>query len=576
MRYWRASLLLTVCLSFFALSPSIAALTNSEIYETQDSVDPEIATVYFATTPDTTPEFSSSYLAVVDPNRKSGDLYRMLVCSSTKDPKCLEKKWAWEYRALYPVCTTSDSLNCIENFYAINSDGKKISAKFVETLPSPNTFAADPSLRIPQGSGFTVWQIDGANGDGSNLFGVIVGEHGGEFNEGRITKNITGDPFDFFAGIQPITWKPLPTTGHTYWRNLPAPPPYPAGEINAEFGSAGGSCQVFAEGRCGEKTSFNSDSRYGITFRTSSKSQPWFRGRMNSAEVSVSSISSGGYKFNIEGAPTRIPILEGQTNYKNVPLKACGSYEGYGPTFQDFVTKSGGRKMSQGDSGYWANLLYECWKPWLDPKAKAIQTRWNFNSISQIDSFRNQVVQSCSVNLPLAGFVTTNASIYSDGPPEWNELTNSLEYKVAAPHFDPNGKDLVGTYSLVMDEKVAKCIYKMTSAPISATVEVLSDDGEQSVATSSLGIENGFLRLSATGFHYSAPTIKVKFEQPKPVVIPTPIQSSPSTPTTPAPQITTQAATKVITSKTITCVKGKSIRKITGINPKCPIGYKKK
>ena len=116
----------------------------------------------------------------------------------------------------------------------------------------------------------------------------------------------------------------------------------------------------------------------------------------------------------------------------------------------------------------------------------------------------------------------------------------------------------------------------MTSTPISATVEVLSEDGEQSVATSSLGIENGFLRLSATGFHYSAPTIKVKFEQPKPLVTPTPIQSSPSTPGTPTPQITAQAATKVIISKTILCIKGKSIKKISGINPKCPFGYKKK
>jgi len=29
-----------------------------------------------------------------------------------------------------------------------------------------------------------------------------------------------------------------------------------------------------------------------------------------------------------------------------------------------------------------------------------------------------------------------------------------------------------------------------------------------------------------------------------------------------------------LSSKTITCIKGKLIKKITGINPKCPSGYK--
>jgi hypothetical protein len=35
-------------------------------------------------------------------------------------------------------------------------------------------------------------------------------------------------------------------------------------------------------------------------------------------------------------------------------------------------------------------------------------------------------------------------------------------------------------------------------------------------------------------------------------------------------------AAPVVKATTITCVKGKTIKKVTAVNPKCPTGYKKK
>jgi len=32
----------------------------------------------------------------------------------------------------------------------------------------------------------------------------------------------------------------------------------------------------------------------------------------------------------------------------------------------------------------------------------------------------------------------------------------------------------------------------------------------------------------------------------------------------------------VVKKMTITCVKGKSVKKVAGVSPKCPAGYKKK
>ena len=60
------------------------------------------------------------------------------------------------------------------------------------------------------------------------------------------------------------------------------------------------------------------------------------------------------------------------------------------------------------------------------------------------------------------------------------------------------------------------------------------------------------------GFTFSSPTIQVKLSQEAPA--PTPTAS-------PAP------ATKKLT---ITCVKGKTTKSVTGVKPVCPTGYKKR
>jgi hypothetical protein len=60
----------------------------------------------------------------------------------------------------------------------------------------------------------------------------------------------------------------------------------------------------------------------------------------------------------------------------------------------------------------------------------------------------------------------------------------------------------------------------------------------------------------------------------KPTPTPTPSETIAPTPT---PSATVVATVKPTAKKTtITCVKGKTTKKVTGVNPKCPAGYKKK
>jgi hypothetical protein len=62
---------------------------------------------------------------------------------------------------------------------------------------------------------------------------------------------------------------------------------------------------------------------------------------------------------------------------------------------------------------------------------------------------------------------------------------------------------------------------------------------------------------------------------PTPVLTPSPTLSS--TPT-PSPTVKVSLPTQVPVAKktTITCIKGKTVKKVTAVNPKCPSGYKKK
>jgi hypothetical protein len=160
--------------------------------------------------------------------------------------------------------------------------------------------------------------------------------------------------------------------------------------------------------------------------------------------------------------------------------------------------------------------------------------------------------------------VTTNAPIYDSGAPAFND--GSLSYKVAGLHFKADGSVFKGSYDLAIRSDVARCLYGFSNAPIRASVSVLSSDGStQDVASELVTEKNGWMTLSAKNFTFSQPTIKVKLLQDKPV------NSGTETSKQAAPTVKSVSKLKVIN-----CVKGKTTKKVSGSNPKCPTGYKVK
>jgi hypothetical protein len=171
------------------------------------------------------------------------------------------------------------------------------------------------------------------------------------------------------------------------------------------------------------------------------------------------------------------------------------------------------------------------------------------------------------------GLVTTSAMVYGSGPPEFKDGT--LDYQVAGLHLNPDGSVFSGRYDLLMDKTIAKCLYGFaTNIPVYAEVQVVNADGTSRITTAILREDGPFLKLGVYGITFSSPTIKVKLLEvgaAKPAATPT---AKPEP--TPTPSASAAAPVAAAKKTSITCVKGKTSKKVTAVSPKCPAGYKKK
>ncbi|MEY3447691.1 MAG: hypothetical protein RLZZ14_215 [Actinomycetota bacterium] len=166
----------------------------------------------------------------------------------------------------------------------------------------------------------------------------------------------------------------------------------------------------------------------------------------------------------------------------------------------------------------------------------------------------------------------------------WDAKERQLVVNVAAPHYYPDGTVVDGWLELKIKGRLAKEWWGVSpdEATGYAKVEVTYTDGTSKTATVSANYiaEKDWIDLRAYGFTYSSPAIKVSMKKPEsaqPTASPTPTAS----PSASAASSTTNQSTAVqkptssaSAKKRITCVKGKTIKKVT--TKTCPSGFKKR
>lgn len=164
---------------------------------------------------------------------------------------------------------------------------------------------------------------------------------------------------------------------------------------------------------------------------------------------------------------------------------------------------------------------------------------------------------------------------------EWDSKARQLVVNVAAPHFYPDGSVVDGWLELKIRGRLAREWWGISPSEATgyAKVEVVYKDGTAKTATVTAKYitDKDWIDLRAYGFTYSSPAIKISMERPEaiqPVATQTPTPKPSSTASAQATPTTIKPTPVAAAKKTITCIKGKVTKKVTGTKPKCPSGYK--
>jgi hypothetical protein len=499
-------------------------------------------------------------------------------CTSLEDKTCTSN--LLNFQAIIPSCQSSADMNCIEELGAVKEDGSKVVGEFKQYFPlkAQNEFVGNPEYQLPSGTSGSIFSFPNVSHKGGELYFASF-QISGFVEKSNKKSTLTG----FSARITPVQLQSAPLTTQTCGASSPCPDAgYAYSVISKKWGNqASGfdgihSCAATSakDSMCAQRFSFPENVRVYMKVRLNLAPSGWLHGRF--AEPTVEITTSGQVsKISVEALPVRVPIIYKTFLWKDMPSAIKSSYN---EQTGDFILGSTGsftrfdsswgetdplkrhRISSPSPSGATGIEELKVWLPIVEDKATAMPSMWSVRSLrNEEKSGSNQCFDSAT---QLTGLVTTNATQYSAGPPVFDKAEGTLVYKVAAPHYSSNGDVFKGRYNLTMRSDIARCVYGFTKAPIRAELSIVSADGSPQVATTILGEKNGWVFLSAANFEFSAPIIKAKLTQ-EVVVEPTP----------------TPAATKkpVVAKKTtITCVKGKTVKKVTAAKPTCPSGFKKK
>jgi hypothetical protein len=309
-----------------------------------------------------------------------------------------------------------------------------------------------------------------------------------------------------------------------------------------------------------------------MKLRLSQSLYGWLHGRFQDPEVTISAnpVSSSGVDLQIVAKPIKVPVIGGFIKSNTAPQKVLKYFESRPLWGQAFgLTSDGARSgplsgitIAHNHIDPSASTFAEL-GDWLDALGDTSAAEPSYWLVQTIVGGNGDQVEKCTKDTKaLAGIVSTNATSYLPGPPRFDTASETLDYKVLAPHFAKDKSVFAGTYNLVINGDLARCIYGFSKAPIGATISIVSSDGTPRVATTLVKQDDKFVNFAISGFEFSTPTVRVKFTQ--------------SAAVTPTPKPTATSVSKSSSpKKAITCVKGSTKKKISGVNPKCPAGFKK-
>ena len=468
------------------------------------------------------------------------------------------------FDAVLPECGVV-ATNCISEVFAKDEAGKAVAVKVIGAFPelTPDVFKGDSSINLPTGSVPLLVDIPSKPHDGGTTYMVRALVNGFRDKSKNQSKFVIENFDTQIYAVKLKTGKYATNSmSSDVTRYNKGDRPYDnPGSRAAEI------CAASSATQCALSYALPENLSLGVEIKFSAGISGWLRGRVKKPQVTITGDATTGQTLRMEGFAIHVPSIYKWIPKSPLPATLVTFYKDGLPTYgshfvlsgtdgtkpENMITQYGGTAFK--DQHQWDEFL--AWLPVVGDKAVVNPTFWNIGTMSNWEdqSDKNNPCFASATNL--VGIVTTNATQFLEGPPDFIASSGTLDYQVASPHFTPKGDVFAGTYDLVMSSAVARCLYKFTAAPVKATVSVAGDNASQ-VVTTFLSESAGWLHLGAYGFSFSNPTIRVKLTQDVPA------------------KTTTTATTAVAKKITITCVKGKNFKKVTGLKPTCPAGYKKK
>lgn len=396
--------------------------------------------------------------------------------------------------------------------FGFELDGQYYPGVFVSSVNSGGTFPAKPSLNLYRGGQSALFRVAEVPHDKGDLY-LVSPIASMNHERNRNGKFVTND---FYLNVIPVSIQPRSAESS-----------YP----NAN------PCVWRNETECAIRGSFNINSKVSVELRLTNEVGGWFLGRMKDPTISVVPFSARNNTITLSAYPVKVARFAYKKNKKDVTFedrKATGNSGSMGTLDGDGAVRflNGGY-----DTSNFGMLNYF--------RSKVNDTAIGTSTIFQMRTTSRDEGNACLRDRSrVLGIVTTNAMVYDGFTPRFSR--GFLDYRVAGLHYEADGvTEVIGSYDLVMRSDVARCLYRFSKAPVGATITI-TGEGDKNIATTVVGERNGWLKLGAYGFTFSNKTIKVKLTQKK---------------------------------TTITCVTTKkpiNTRKVTGLAPKCPAGFKKR
>jgi hypothetical protein len=435
-----------------------------------------------------------------------------------------------KFISVFPTCELGDFKNCIislESKQKSDSDWTKGTVGFSETPNSPGVIA-----------------INYANGTQPHLVGNIEEDASKGIPTGRTSSiwnlpstphkggsqylvsvsmdnfslaDIT-NPINFNVSISPIIFSPASRKAY--------------GPIDSVL--AYSDFVVFPD-----DVEFRISIKLGVTSKMIST---FFNGRIKSPLIDISNDV-----LTISGSPEDSPLAQSEIlKYTDLSDAEKAIVP---PSFDAkwFETNSFYPGLNNDSVRPFAN--FSIWEPRIRQVGRA--KSWFLNSSNRFSD--------CQIST-FSGFVSSNALLYSKRAPEWDSSNNSLGYQMASTHLDQDGNLNRGNMDLVLSPELTKCLWKFNPADIqSASAQIFYANGDPIVGVSTVKVVKDWVYINVSGYTFSDPYVQIKMTSSKNTSIDKP-----------------SIVVKVQKKASIICVKGKTSKIVTGINPKCPSGFKKR